>query len=56
MLGPAIGEKVIYYDEQMPKKIARAIENVELKNNSDSRDTIEKLNLEFVKEIGEMLK
>ena len=55
VVGSAIGDQVIYYDEQTPEKIAKAIKKVELKNNSDSRDIIEKLDLRFVKEISEML-
>lgn len=54
--GSAVGDQITYYDEQSGEEIAKAIENVDFSNVSDPRQTIEKLNVKFIKEIGQMLK
>ena len=49
--GSAIGDHVYYYDEQLPESIARAILRVEPDAGCGRREIVEKLDLDFTKEI-----
>jgi glycosyltransferase involved in cell wall biosynthesis len=51
----AIGNFVIYYDEQTPKSIAKAIMSVDLNAPKDGKNEINKLDIEFIKNIKNLL-
>lgn len=50
-----IGNYLYYYDKQEPKEIAKAIMNINMDDNYDSQQIIKKLDIDFKKELEEML-
>lgn len=50
-----IGNLIYYYDEQTPQNIANAIQNVNFKDNYDSRKLILELDAQFLKDIKSIL-
>ena len=53
--GSAVGDDVIYYEEQTPDKIAQAILSVDFGDGYDGRKKIEELNKIFIAELHELL-
>lgn len=52
----AVAEVIYFYDKQTPQEIAKAIMQVNIHDNYDSRKIVEKLNNEFEKELDDLLK
>ncbi len=50
-----IGKYLYYYDKQNPKEIANAIMNVDMNDNYDSKKIIEKLDIDFKKDLKKMI-
>lgn len=53
--GSAVGKDLYYYDKQAPEEIAKAIMQVDFKDNYDSRKKIEELDKQFCEEIKSLL-
>lgn len=51
-----ISDLLFYYDEQTPEAIARAVQSIDFSDEYDSRSRIRKLDENFIKKIGEILK
>lgn len=50
-----IGKYLYYYNKQNPKEIANAIMNVDMSDNYNSQQIIERLDVDFKKELKEMI-
>lgn len=51
----AVGDYMYYYDRQTPEDIARAIMQVDLNDGYDERSVIKKLNVEFLRNIKQLI-
>ena len=51
----AVGEYVYFYDKQTPEEIAKAIMNVSVRDDFDSRTVIDTLNLNFISDIRKVM-
>lgn len=51
----SVGKSLYYYDKQKPSEIAKAIMNIPLNNDYDSRDILRKLDIECEKNIKQLL-
>lgn len=53
--GSAVGNNLYYYDKQTPEELAKAITQVDLNDNYDSRKKIEELNQQFCSDLKALL-
>lgn len=53
--GSAVGDYLIYYDQQTPEAIARAILQVDVSDGCDCRMVLQELDVEFIKELKGLL-
>lgn len=51
----AVSGDVFYYDENTPENIAKAISKIDFNKKYDSKETIRKLNCDFLKKLRELL-